>query len=166
MTRAPDLIGPVVGFRAWRVIEARLYSPYIPLRWAARIQHARCYPANRTLLFGAGWLDEPHESPHAACKCGIYAEHRPVTQRYFGEFDWTAGIVTVWGRIEVHADGLRAEHAEVHALASEPGWSARRKVALRRIAGDLGVEVVDARELEASARTLGDPIPASLRPAA
>ena len=163
---APDLLEPVVGFRAWRIIEDRLYSPYIPVRWPERVHHARCYPANRALLFGDGWLEEPHGSPHPACKCGIYADHRPVTDRYFGEFDWAAGIVTVWGRVEVHADGLRAEHAEVRALAIKPGWSARRADGVRRVAAALGVPAVLEGDLEAVAGGLGAPIPPSLLPRA
>jgi hypothetical protein len=163
---APDLLEPVVGFRAWRIIEDRLYSPYIPVRWPERVHHARCYPANRALLFGHGWLEEPHSSPHPACKCGIYAEHQPVTDRYFGEFDWAAGIVTVWGRVEVHADGLRAEHAEVQALGIKPGWSARRADGVRRVAAALGVPTVLESDLAAVAGELGAPIPPSLLPRA
>ena len=163
---APDLLEPVVGFRAWRIIEDRLYSPYIPVRWAEPVHHAECYPANRALLFGQGWLETPHCSPHPDCKCGIYADHRPVTDRYFGEFDWAAGIVTLWGRIEVHADGLRAEHAEVHALAIKAGWSARRAGVVRRAAGALGVAVVAEGDLAATAREVGAPIPPPLVPRA
>ena len=72
----------------------------------------------------------------------------------------------MWGRVEVHADGLRAEHAEVRALAIKPGWSARRADGVRRAAGALGVPAVREGELEAVARELGAPIPPSLLPRA
>ena len=125
MTAAPDLIEPVVAFRAWRVLDDRLLSPYIPCRWEGRVMHATCYPANRALTFGRGWLGAPHDSPHPACKCGIYGYHRPGAQGYFGEWEWVEGIVSVWGRIEAHADGLRAEHARVEALTGRPAIAGR-----------------------------------------
>jgi hypothetical protein len=120
---APDLIVPVVAFRAWRIVDGRLLSPYIPCRWEGAVMHAECYPANRTLLFGNGWLDAPHEPPHRDCQCGIYAYFRPGVQTYYGEFEWVEGIVTVWGHIEAHRDGLRAEHARA---CSHAGRASRR----------------------------------------
>lgn len=161
---APDLLEPVVAFRAWRIVDDRLLSPYIPCRWEGRVMHAACYPANRTLVFGRGWLAEPHESPHPACKCGIYAHHRPGTQSYFGEFHWTEGIVTVWGRLEVHADGLRAEHACVEALALPPARERERHRAVRVIAGRLGVPVIDRDALSGAASDYGSPLPGAMRP--
>src|SRR3954462_5934643 len=85
---APALVEPVVAFRAWRILDDQLLSPYIPCRWDGRVMHATCYPANRTLTFGRGWLEAPHVSPHPDCRCGIYAYHRPGTQQYFGEWEW------------------------------------------------------------------------------
>ena len=152
---APDLIEPVVAFRAWRVLDDRLLSPYIPCRWEGPVMHATCYPANRALTFGRGWLAAAHQSPHPDCKCGIYAYHRPGVQQYFGEWEWVEGIVSVWGRIEAHADGLRAEHARVEALTGRPA-----------IAAHLGVEHVTTRdELRAAAARYGAPLPATLLPA-
>jgi len=60
---APDLIEAVVAFRAWRVVDGALLSPFIPCRWEGPVMHAECYPANRALLFGRGWLTEPHDPP-------------------------------------------------------------------------------------------------------
>jgi hypothetical protein len=150
---APDLIEPVVAFRAWRVLDDRLLSPYIPCRWEGRVMHAACYPANRALTFGRGWLGVPHTSPHPACKCGIYGYHRPGAQAYFGEWEWVEGIVTAWGRIEAHADGLRAEHARVEALT---GRSA--------IARRLGVDHLGRDELADAAADYGAPLPPALLP--
>jgi hypothetical protein len=162
---APDLVEPVVGFRAWRMVEGRLLSPYIPCHWQGRTMHAVCYPANRVLLKGRGWLAEPHASPHPACKCGIYAYHRPGTQAYFGEWEWTEGVVIAWGRIEAHAQGLRAEHARVEALALPgPAEPERRRLA-GAIAEALGVPLVARGGLEAFAAEVGAPLPAALRPA-
>jgi hypothetical protein len=156
VTAAPDLVVPVVAFRAWRVVDGDLLSPYIPCRWEGPVMHAECYPANRALLFGRGWLAEPHDPPHPDCRCGIYAYHRPGTQPYYGEFQWVEGIVSVWGRIESHRDGLRAQHARVCALGRRPGAAA--------IAARLGVDLVDRDELEPAALSYGAPLPASLVP--
>jgi hypothetical protein len=153
---APDLVVPVVAFRAWRIVDGRLLSPYIPCRWDGAVMHAECYPANRTLQFGRGWLDAPHDPPHRDCQCGIYAYFGPGMQAYYGEFDWVEGIVTVWGRLEAHRGGLRAEHARVCALARRPEIEA--------IAGELGVDVVERTDLETAASRYGVPLPPSLVP--
>ena len=156
MTAAPDLVVPVVAFRAWRVVDGALLSPYIPCRWEGAVMHAECYPANRALEFGRGWLATPHEPPHRDCRCGIYAYHRPGTQPYYGEFQWVEGIVAVWGRIESHRDGLRAQYARVCALGRRPGAEA--------IAHRLGVDLVVGDALAGAAPRYGTPLPASLVP--
>jgi hypothetical protein len=157
MSAAPDLIEPVVAFRAWRVIDDRLLSPYIPCRWEGPVMHAECYPANRALVFGRGWLDAPHEPPHPDCQCGIYAYHHPGAQAYYGEWEWVEGVVSLWGRIEAHRDGLRAQHARVCALG-------RRLGPVERIARRLGVELVARGELREAAARYGAPLPAALAP--
>jgi hypothetical protein len=154
LTAAPDLIERVVGFRKWRVVGDHLSSPYIPLRWEARVVHARCYPANRTLLFGEGWLDEPHDAPHPDCKCGVYAWHELPQAGPVPDPGRVFGAVALWGRLEVHADGMRAEHAEILALASAPD--------LGEIAARLGVPLVGEPELRGLRRRL----PADLLPRA
>jgi hypothetical protein len=110
---------------------------------------------------GEGWLDRPHESPHPDCRCGIYAYHTPGLRTYFGESWWCAGLVTVWGNLEVHADGLRAQFARVEALA-EPE-DPRVRAAVARIAERLAVPVVADEELPALADALGGTLPAALR---
>jgi hypothetical protein len=164
VTGAPDLVEPVVGFRVWRVIGERLLSPYIPCRWEGPELHAVCYPANRSLLFGRGWLDEPHPSPHPRCRCGIYAYHRPGVQSYVGEWEWLEGVVTAWGRIEVHADGLRAEHARVEALGLPRDGERGAGHAARAIAARLGVELLPRAELPEAAGGYGAPLPSALVP--
>src|SRR4051812_50060837 len=102
--------------------------------------HAVCYDANRTLTRGVGWLNEPHDSPHGACQCGIYAYHAPGPRSWFGEAYWCEGIVSAWGRLVVHGDGFRAEHARVEALAVPSDGFGRRQV--HAAAEALGVPVV------------------------
>jgi hypothetical protein len=161
---APDLAAPVVGFRAWRIVGERLLSPFIPCRWEGRVLHAACFDANRRLQLGRGWLDEPHESPHPDCQCGIYAYHRPGVQAYYGDFDWTEGVISVWGRIEAHRDGLRAEHARIECLARPPAHEPERRRAVEAIAAALDVPHVPRAELQDVAAGLGGALPATLRP--
>jgi len=162
---APDLVQPVVGFRAWRIIGGRLLSPYIPCRWEGRVLHAVCFDANRRLEGGRGWLAEPHGSPDPRCRCGIYAYHRPGVQSYYGEWDWTEGVVTCWGRLEAHRDGLRAEHARIEALAHPPENEPGRRRAVEAVADHLDVPLVPHAQLTEVAAGLGGPLPPALRPA-
>jgi hypothetical protein len=136
-------------------------SPFIPCRWQGDVMHAACYDANRRLTRGVGWLDAPHDSPHEACQCGIYAYHTPGPRSWFGEAYWCEGVVSAWGRIVVHGDGFRAEHARVEALAVPPTV---RPEPVRRAAAALGVPVIDHGALEAFATGLGGGVPAALRP--
>src|SRR3954451_2795825 len=149
---APDLIAPVIAFRSWRLAGAQLVSPFIPCRWEGRVMHATCYDANRTLTRGVGWLDGPHTSPHPECQCGIYAYHTPGPRSWFGEAYWCEGIVAAWGRLVVHGDGFRAEHARVEALAIPEGSPPRQVLAA---GATLGVPVIAHEELAAHAAALG-----------
>ena len=128
--------------------------------------HAACFDANRRLTRGVGWLDEPHGSPHEACQCGIYAYHAPGPRSWFGEAYWCEGVVSAWGRLVVHAEGFRAEHARVEALAVPDGAARFGEVHVRRAAAELGVPLVAHGELESFAAGLGGGVPAALRPAA
>jgi hypothetical protein len=165
VTAAPDLAAAVVAFRSWRLAGGRLMSPFIPCTWEGRVMHAACFDANRTLTRGVGWLEEPHESPHEACQCGIYAYHAPGPRSWFGEAYWCEGVVSAWGRLVVHPDGFRAEHARVEALAVPDGLERLGAEQVRRAAAALGVPVVPHEELEDFAAQLGGGVPAALRPA-
>jgi hypothetical protein len=161
---APDLAAPVVAFRSWRLAGGLLISPFIPCRWEGRVMHAACYDANRGLTRGVGWLAEPHDSPHPGCQCGIYAYHTPGPRSWFGEAYWCEGIVSAWGRLVVHGDGFRAEHARVEALAIPDGLDRFGPAHVRAAAAGLGVPLLPHAELEAHAAALGGGVPASLRP--
>lgn len=161
---APDLAAAVVGFRAWRIVGDQLLSPFIPCSWDGRVLHAACFDANRRLQLGRGWRTQPHDSPHPECQCGIYAYHRPGQQTYYGDFDWTEGVVTAWGRIEAHRDGLRAEHARIEALSRPPVHEPQRRRSVEAIGERLGVPIVPRTELREVAAGLGGAVPAALRP--
>ena len=161
---APDLAAPIVAFRSWRLANGLLMSPFIPCRWEGRVMHAACFDANRTLTRGVGWLDGPHDSPHPECQCGIYAYHTPGPRSWFGEAWWCEGVVAAWGRVVVHGDGLRAQHARLEALAVPDDLERAGAAQVRAAAGRLGVPLVAQDDLEAFARGLGGGVPPALRP--
>jgi hypothetical protein len=109
-------------------------------------------------------LDEPHESPHPDCQCGIYAYHSPGARSYYGEVWWCEGVVAAWGRIEVHADGYRAEFARVEALGVPDLGNPKLEAAVHAVGATLGVPVMPSAALPAFAAELGDPVPDRLRP--
>ena len=160
---APDLIEPVVGFRNWRILrtgpaQGELSSPYFPAAWSEPVMRAEC----RRWQTPEALLDTPHPAPQPECACGIRAYHMPTGD--FSKVDYRAvsGIVTVWGRIEIGADEMRAELARVEALAVYSRWSRRQRDAVQEVAANLGAELVDLRELGAAAASYGAPPPASL----
>jgi hypothetical protein len=153
---APDLIRPVAAFRTWRIVDGRLCSPYVDVAWTEPVQRAVCRrPAG-----------VHHAAPDPRCGCGIYAYHRlvPELAGTFAAPGTALGIVTVWGSIEAYRDGLRAEFAEVRALAFRRGWGGRFNGDRRRVADDLGADLVDYTELEDAALHYGGPLPEALCP--
>jgi hypothetical protein len=163
--RAPDLIEPIVAFRSWRVVDGQLRSVYLPEFWTEREITARC------LYTEAPDADGPREArshpaaPDRGCTCGIYAYYRPNRNFPMVDYQGVSGIVSVWGSIEVHDEGMRAEHARVEALALYSRWSTRQIDAVRGVAADLGVDLVDLDEIEEAARRYGQPITPELVPA-
>jgi len=73
-------------------------------------------------------------------------------------------VVTVWGRLEAHRDGLRAEHARVEVLARPDRADRERRRAAEAVAERLGVSLVAAGELPRAAAEIGAPLPPSLLP--
>jgi hypothetical protein len=159
---APDLIEPLVAFRRWRALGGRLRSPYLPVFWDERVLHAECEASRRPSEPGGD--HQPHLAPHPDCSCGIYAYLEPDREFSMVDYRGVTGIVTLWGNIEVHADGMRAEHARVEALALYHRWSDRQKNAVWRIAEELGVDLVDLDEIDHCAERYGGRLPPVLLP--
>jgi hypothetical protein len=151
---APDLIEPVVGFRSWRAVNGRLRSPYMPVFWDDRRLCAQC-SRSWSEAPPTGDADRDHVAPEPGCSCGIYAYFEP--DRQFPTVDYRAvtGIVTLWGGIQVHREGMRAEHAQIEALTLYSRWSTRQKRVVWTIAEQLGVDLVDLDEIEDAAERYG-----------
>ncbi len=126
--------GLVYGLRTWTVAgpagAERLTGPQRGTPWpVGGALAARCEQT------------PGHAAPAPGCRCGIHAFHpRPAAaRRLLQSRSEVAGIVAAWGSVEVHEDGLRAQHARPHALFETP----RSNPALiRRLAAVYGGEVV------------------------
>jgi hypothetical protein len=157
---APDLIEPIVGFRNWRIhrsgpATSGLSSPYLPVPWPTRVVRAEC----RRWRSAEALLEPAHMAPHPDCGCGIRAYHSPLDDFSRVDYQAVSGIVTVWGRVQIGPDEMRAERARVEALALYHRWTRRQTDAVRSTAAALGVDLVDLRELEAAASGYGGPPP-------
>jgi len=152
---APDLIHPVVGFRLWRLEEGALWSPYFRERWSRGRQTATCRATSGREHAGP--------SPAHTCTCGIYAWYRPCPRLASAcNADLVGGAVVLWGLMELHATGMRAQYATVVALALPLSHGAKRRRILA-VADALEVLTVPARELRATASEHGAAIPRELR---
>lgn len=152
---APDFIEPVLGFRAWRLRDEQIVSPYVDLPWTGETLRARCLRERVHFRPAAA----PHEDPAPVfgCGCGIYAYFQPV-DRAGGDPQFIRGAVVLWGRIEVHAEGMRAEFARPAVFAEPADW--RRRKELHRVAERMSVEVVPPAELRPAASRHGRTLPA------
>jgi len=150
---APDLIRAVIGFRQWRLREAELWSLHAEDRWDKGVLTARC-------------LGEHHDgpAPDKGCTCGFYAWYAPPPRMASAATsELVAGAVALWGRLELHPHGMRAERAMVVALALplSRGRKRRRVVAAAQA---LEVPAVPARRLRKVALEHGDVVPKRMRP--
>jgi hypothetical protein len=150
---APDLITAVIGFRQWRLHGSELWSLRATDRWDGSVQTAHCESGTH-----AG------PAPANGCTCGIYAWYDPPPRgASLATRELVAGAVAVWGQVELHAHGLRAQHAMLVALALPFSWGEKRRRILAA-AEPLGIPTVPARRLKATAMEHGEPIPRRMRP--
>lgn len=161
MSDAPDLIEPVVGFRDWRTVGGRLFSRHLDVEWTEPVVRALCLPPSSG-SDAAGSALEQHSPPQRGCQCGVHAYHRPSGEFPRVDARGVSGVVTLWGRIEVYAEGMRAEWARLEALGVYHQWSSRRRTEVVAIADRLGLDLVDLEDLQLAAARYGKPIPAGL----
>jgi hypothetical protein len=151
---APDLIRAVIGFRQWRLHGSELWSLRTEDRWQRGAQTAHC----RSPVAHDG------AAPSHGCTCGFYAWYAPPPRTASAATsDLLAGAVALWGKIELHPTGMRAQHAMVVALALPLSWGSKRG-RIREAAAALEVPAVAARHLRAAALEHGDVIPKAMRP--
>ena len=153
--RAPDLAGPIVGWRVWRIaVDGELVSAYTPAGWPSRAPIvARCYERP-----GA------HEAPAEHCVCGVYACDDAHAALFYAHRSGSAvvGRTRLWGRVVEHEAGWRAERAYPDAIyvPREQFHDAADGVAAH-LAHRYGVPVYVVDELRS---VLRDPDLAAVRP--
>jgi hypothetical protein len=150
---APDLIDPIVGYRQWRLAGGALMSLFNDTRWRRIDLTARCDSGDH----------HPECVPDHQCSCGIYAYYDPCPRTASATRDLVAGAVVLWGMVELHGTGLRAEHARIVALELPLSLGAKRRTVLE-VADLLGVPAVAHRKLRSEAHRHGVPVHSSLRP--
>lgn len=178
-TEVPTFIECVLGYRAWKIDDEDRLWPISDRRapWEPGINTARCNCVVRgalsfdwSLRDGRRVLEThpEHEAPSADCTCGLYSWRRPRPAwkhgHRFASGTVVCGAVASWGRLQVHGEGFRAEHACVVTLAYPPGVDARAMQKLERVAARYGVELVALDRLEEVASRHGSPLPDSLQP--
>ena len=155
---SPDLIEPVIGFRHWRMGQTGLLSITCDEQWQQATMTARC-------LAGDDQNHHPQQAaPASACSCGIYARYTPCPRTASAPArDYVAGAVVLWGAIELHASGMRAQRCRIVALAL-PLSRWRKRDRLVEIAERLGLPAVRHHDLKSIAGRYGAPIPVEMRP--
>jgi hypothetical protein len=157
----PDLLDPVYAFRDWRITPDGLTSPRTGVLWSEPVLAAECHPRTAESL-----ISPPHRAPGRDCSCGIHGYFRPGYETSKVDYRGVTGIITVWGEVELHRDGVRAQFARVEALGVYARWTRRQKAAVDDVAGELGVDVLDLHDLEAAAARYATAVPGDLIPPA
>ena len=162
--QTPDLIEPVVAFRSWRLVDGDLRSVYLPFFWTSREVSATCMHADSPDADAPRTAPPGHAAPDRGCTCGVYAYYRPDLNFPTVDYRGVSGIVSLWGTIELHAEGMRAQHARIEALALYSRWTTGQLDAVREVAADLGVDLVDLDDMEQAAPRYGRHITRELVP--
>lgn len=154
LARAPDLVEPVIGYRQWRAIATTLWSPFVAHRWVPGVNTAHCERAGH-----------PDPAPGHDCQCGLHAWYRPCPRLGYAAPDLVGGAVALWGEVELHPTGLRAQYAAIIALVLPLSRASKRRRVMA-IADALGVDIVPARQLTSAALDHGVPISTGMAPRA
>jgi len=152
--RRADRTVPLVAYRSWVVDAfARLRAvTYADEVWAERAAtRARCAQENG------------HAAPAHDCSCGLYARFDPASAET-PRSDAVVGAVAMWGRVETHRDGARAEYARPVALVLPDDATSDLRDVLDRVAARYDVPLVPPADLEFEALRWGDPITPDLLP--
>ena len=161
-------MNPAVGYRFWRVdpddawTRGRLQSPVAETLWPPlETLEAKCQtrPDLRLARVGLHRHDLARVSPEPACSCGIYAYHEiaPMTRALREEPYMFGGAVLCWGRIVIHPEGIRAQHARPLALCrpESPGVQQRTAVLLQEVTKEYAIPLLELRDLVAYASEFG-----------
>lgn len=153
---APDLVGSVVGIRAWGGYAAGEFSdgPVLGSGWYPGKNIATCV------------YHSTHVPAENNCSCGWYAYHGIEYFDTNGQYGPIWGAVRAWGKIAVHRDGFRAQYAEILAVAPAPGIVVGTDDLglFEEVAEAFNVPLLQHHELEEYAAQFGGVVPPDLRP--
>jgi hypothetical protein len=163
MSVAPDYAAPLIGWRAWAVVDDEhglaLGSVVYATRWPPRERlEAICAHRPRYGLLARLLRIDPHEAPEEGCECGIYAARTPdLALPYLGRqalVRWSGspliGRVALWGRVIECERGWRGTFAyPTHLYLPRATLSRRQGPDARALAGQLAVYGVPVDVLEA-----------------
>lgn len=176
MANAPPLIaGKIQGVRSWQLLQGGSADAVL---LASTFWGAMTYwPADRPLTArcAANESGAPHPAPGAGCSCGIYAWHpsnavdamaiEPGLLCGEGSLPTNVtGVIEAWGRVEVHADGFRAEHARPVTLFAEADAPAERRRMIECLAKAYRATVVEVEDGAGLAARVDD-LPHGIDPA-
>jgi len=144
----PYIAGTILGIREWSTDRELtvLNAAMLTGEW-----ETDGTPTTATCSFAP----DGHEAPDPDCQCGLYARHpwtaegRSLYRTWPADPERVVGIVAAWGRIEVHREGFRAQHARPVALLLPgldtcPGqFCPKYRGRLRRLAERCGAELID-----------------------
>lgn len=163
-----------VGFRAWWLEGGRLRALNGTPWQNGGPTTAECFAQGRA--GPESGTAQAHAVPAPGCTCGLYALHEPE-ERHGGsdQMAFVLGAVVGWGRIEIHIDGFRAEHALPVALCQTKAmgpaayekalaWCDEWEVPLCPTVSELEVEAfryADLVPMEARGRALEESISAN-----
>ena len=113
-----EVVRPIIGYREWVLVGDEILSPLARTPWDAGPMQAECLPSCREAQ-GLWRTAAAHSGPPPApgCVCGIYALFAPGRSRGRERMAIVRGAVVLWGRIELHRRGMRAEFARIVTLA-------------------------------------------------
>jgi len=145
------MAGSIIGYREWRSKDL----------WLSRIGPFSVGPewnSDGTPTRASCRSDWSHHAPDPECECGLYAYH-PWISSTDADLRWfharaVYGFIEAWGRIEVHAQGFRAEYARPVAFIqpSPDGLGGDQKQIelyrprLARLARECGAELIGPGE--------------------
>ncbi len=156
VAEAPPLVaGKVHGVRSWRLLDGGDGGAVL----LGSMSSGSYWPPGRPLTARCDATPElrSHSVPKGGCSCGIYAWHPfqavdsmaiapgPLWVEGSLPLDFVTGVVEGWGRIEVHAAGFRAEHAQPAILFAEAGAPNEHLSMIERLAKSYGAAMVEVR---------------------
>lgn len=162
-----DTLGPLEGFRIWRVSERALVAVSRSSEWpAGESMTAEC---------PSSWRDDG-PPPHARGHCGIYAGKEldlllpppRVPPEGFADSvrdgSMVLGRAKLWGKVYEHECGWRAQHA--YPLGLYPTWQGHQaETKLSFVLARYGIEILPMpEELSAVLGSTRDPRPSGSKP--